>query len=76
MIDYTGLTDEQAHAQRMADRGSDWIACDMSEQYADSEEEEQLADIARQALHDRDRFQRDAAYWREECINLTWEALS
>lgn len=34
-----------------------------------------IGETLRQALHDRDRFQREAEYWREECINLTAEAL-
>ena len=72
MIDYTGLTDEQAHAQRRADRGIDWIAADSW----DDARRFGLADTIRQALHDRDRFQRERDYWREECIKLTGEALA
>lgn len=36
----------------------------------------EIAQAFRQALHDRDRYHRDAEYWREECIKLTGEALA
>lgn len=53
-------TDEQG-AARMADRGDVWKACD---EWRDDGRPE-MADNWRQALHDRDRFQRERDYWRE-----------
>lgn len=61
---YEGLTDEQASAQRLADRGALWRACDVLAVIGDWT----LASLARnlhQALHDRDRFQRERDWWRE-----------
>ena len=37
--------------------------------------EHEIALALQEALHDRDRYHREAAYWREECINLTAEML-
>ena len=68
------MTDEQAYEDsedRMDDRGDDWWMCD--DLFASSCPLE--SETLRQALHDRDRYHREAAYWREECINLTAEML-
>lgn len=66
------MTQDEQSAARLADRGLEWLWCDFAEEdgYPAS------ASIAREALHDRDRFQRERDYWREECIKLTGEALA
>ena len=68
------MTDEQASDARLADRGDAWDRADDMEWDIRSQEDDH--DLLRQALHDRDRFQRERDYWREECIRLTGEALA
>lgn len=78
----TNPTDEQQSAARLADRGELWQLADEADRLAAEKGTLERRGFAavygelRQALHDRDRFQRERDYWREECINLTGEALA
>jgi len=51
--------DEQDSAARLADRGDSWVL-------ADRMQSSKTSDALRQALRDRDRFQRERGYWREQ----------
>lgn len=59
------VTDDAIDAQeaaRMVDRGDDWKRAD----HMSGLPFDQFGDALRQALHDRDRFQRERDYWREQ----------
>ena len=62
-MNYAGLTDEQAGAQRLVDRGTLWITCDWMDTL-----EIPGGEVLRDTLHDRDRFQRERDWWREQAV--------
>lgn len=59
------MADDKASAARLADRGENWEALDLLHTLAPL-----CADSWRNGLHDRDRYHREAEYWRSECIKL------
>ena len=58
-IDYSTLDDAQASAARFRDKGQWWQICDSFDTFDEFE-------ALREAMHDRDRFQRERDYWREQ----------
>ena len=58
--DYTGLTDEQASTARQRDKGLDWRVIHYFAIPGS------VTDAWGEAMHDRDRFQRERDYWREQ----------
>lgn len=60
------MTDEQMHA----DKGYDWKLAHGLAEYPDNAAEKALAEIALEAMHDRDRFMAERDSWREQARQL------